>query len=66
MKIVEILTVEDLIEELMLWHDTFRDAPDNYDAQLLKKTAKILQEQYNTIGKLEDQISEYKIEGSNA
>ncbi len=66
MKIVEILTVEDLIEELILWHDTFRDAPDNYDAQLLKKTAQVLQEQWDTIGKLEDIIAQNKIERYNA
>lgn len=30
-------SVEDLIEELLIWHGTFRDAPDNFDARLLKK-----------------------------
>jgi hypothetical protein len=49
-------SVEDLIEELLIWHGTFRDAPDNFDAKLLKKAASVLQEQWDRIGELEDML----------
>ena len=53
---VEGFSVEDLIEHLLIWHGTFRDAPDNFDAQLLKKAAIVLQQQWDRIGELEDML----------
>ena len=53
---VEVFSVENLIEELLIWHGTFRDAPDNFDAQLLKKAAIVLQQQWDRIGELEDML----------
>ena len=53
---VEVFSVEDLIEHLLIWHGTFRDAPDNFDAKLLKKAARVLQEQWDRIGELEDML----------
>ena len=56
-KEIQEFTVEELIEELLRWHSTQVDPWNNYDARLLKHAADVLQEQWDKIGKLEDQIS---------
>lgn len=57
-KEVELFTVEELIDEVLRWHRTMADPPNNYDAQLLKHVATVLQEQWDRIGQLEDELEE--------
>ena len=55
---MELFTVEELIDEVLRWHRTLADPPNNYDAQLLKHVVTVLQEQWDRIGQLEDELEE--------
>lgn len=46
---VEITTVPELIDQLRRWAETYSDAKDNDDARLLRRAARVLENQYGDI-----------------
>ena len=50
MKTVEELKPLEVVEELLRWHSCYRDAPDNFDARLIKRSIEIIE---NLLDKLE-------------
>jgi hypothetical protein len=47
---VEKMTPEQIISELRRWHMCYRDAPDNFDARLIKRSIQIIE---NLLDKLD-------------
>lgn len=47
---VEKMSPEETILELQRWHSCYRDAPDNFDARLIKRSIEIIE---NLLDKLE-------------
>jgi predicted ATP-binding protein involved in virulence len=41
---VEKMSPEEMISELRRWHFCYRDAPDNFDARLIKRSIEIIQD----------------------
>ncbi len=47
---IEEMSPEEIIRELRRWHFCYRDAPDNFDARLIKRSIEIIE---NLLDKLE-------------
>ena len=41
---VEKMSPEEMISELRRWHFCYRDAPDNFDARLIKRSIEIIED----------------------
>ena len=41
---VEKMSPEEIISELHRWHFCYRDAPDNFDARLIKRSIEIIED----------------------
>jgi hypothetical protein len=48
---VEKMTPEQIISELRRWHMCYRDAPDNFDARLIKRSIQTIE---NLLDKLDE------------
>jgi hypothetical protein len=56
---VEKMSPEEIISELRRWHFCYRDAPDNFDARLIKRSIKIIEELLDKIesdGKIDEEL----------
>ena len=47
---IEEMSPEEIIRELRRWHFCYRDAPDNFDARLIKRSIETIE---NLLDKLE-------------
>ena len=52
---VEKMSPEEMILELRRWHFCYRDAPDNFDARLIKRSIEIIEELLDKIGEYENE-----------
>jgi len=52
---VEKMSPEEMISELRRWHFCYRDAPDNFDARLIKRSIQIIEELLDKIGEYENE-----------
>ena len=41
---IEEMSPEEIIRELRRWHFCYKDAPDNFDARLIKRSIEIIEE----------------------
>lgn len=56
---VEKMSPEEMISELRRWHFCYRDAPDNFDARLIKRSIQIIEElldQLESDGKIDEEL----------
>ena len=52
---VEKMSPEEMISELRRWHFCYSDAPDNFDARLIKRSIQIIEELLDKIGEYENE-----------
>jgi hypothetical protein len=53
------MSPEEMISELRRWHFCYRDAPDNFDARLIKRSIQIIEELLDKIesdGKIDEEL----------
>ena len=56
---VEKMSPEEMISELRRWHFCYRDAPDNFDARLIKRSIQIIEELLDKLesdGKIDEEL----------
>lgn len=48
---IENMSPEEIISELHRWHFCYRDAPDNFDARLIKRSIEIIEDLLDKIAR---------------